>query len=143
MFRESLFFRASSGLRTMQDCRPLKCSHQLCPSAEQRIYCDHQTLALICPLTVQCSSEKIQYSLFQDLLLARLQSPKVSVKVVSHWILLVFLQLSGCFGHFYILTSSFEVSRLVYRNWVCCIFSLNLVVDCLSMQSCCLLVTIP
>ena len=57
MFRESLFFRASSGLRTMQDCRPLKCSHQLCPSAEQRIYGDHQTLALICPLTVQCSSD--------------------------------------------------------------------------------------
>ena len=57
MSRESLFFRASSGLRTMQDCRPLKCSHQLCPSAEQRIYCDHQTLALICPLTVQCSSD--------------------------------------------------------------------------------------
>ena len=53
MFRESLFFRASSGLRTMQDCRPLKCSHQLCPSAEQRIDCDHQTLAL----TVQCSSD--------------------------------------------------------------------------------------
>ena len=57
MFRETLFFRASSGLRTMQDCRPLKCSHQLCPSAEQRIYCDHQTLALICPLTVQCLSD--------------------------------------------------------------------------------------